>query len=168
MTCHVPHCPADATMQGVCSSHWLEADEANHGADRLEAELRQVRADEQAAERRRIALLKEASRRRTVNPSDQRAERILDAIVSRFYQEATDAGRNNALAGAAWAAGRLVAGGELAEKPAADRLVTEGVAAGLPWREAKEVVRGQFRHATKNPRVLERRSEWTPSWKVAW
>jgi hypothetical protein len=168
VTCHVPNCHADAIMQGVCSSHWLQADEATRGADRLEAEMRQVRADEDAAERRRIALLKEAARRRAVNPSDRRAERILDAIVARFYQEATDAGRNNALAGAAWAAGRLVAGGELAEKTAADRLVAEGVAAGLPAREAKDVVRGQFRHATRNPRVLERRSEWTPSWKVAW
>jgi hypothetical protein len=145
-------------MQGVCSSHWLEADEATCGADRLEAELRQVRADEQAAERRRIALLKEASRRRTVNPSDQRAERILDAIVSRFYQEATDAGRNNALAGAAWAAGRLVAGGELQPEDTLNRLVSEGVAAGLPLREARDVVRGQFRHAEKNPRVLTQRS----------
>ncbi len=48
MTCHVPHCHADALLQGVCASHWLEADEAINGADRLEAELRQVRADEES------------------------------------------------------------------------------------------------------------------------
>jgi hypothetical protein len=155
-------------MQGVCSSHWLEADEAAHGADRLEAELSAIRAEEaEEAERRRQLVTAAASRRNQLHGHDH-AQRILEAIITRFYTDAAQGGRNNALAGAAWAAGRLVAGGELAEKPAAERLVTEGVAAGLPWREARDVVRGQFRHATKNPRVLERRSEWTPSWKVAW
>jgi hypothetical protein len=32
------------------------------------------------------------------------------------------------------------------------------VASGLPLREAMDVVRGQFRHAEKNPRVLKQRS----------
>ena len=31
---------------GVCSGHWLEADEAVHGADRIEQEMRHVTEDE--------------------------------------------------------------------------------------------------------------------------
>jgi len=38
----------DTVMEGVCSAHWLEADEAARGADRIEHELRQVTADEAA------------------------------------------------------------------------------------------------------------------------
>ena len=42
MTCAVPDCAAEVVMTGVCSAHWLEADEAAHGAQRIEAELLDV------------------------------------------------------------------------------------------------------------------------------
>ena len=140
---------------GVCSAHWLEADEAAHGADRIEAELRAVRAEEAVADERRARELKAARARRAVAPADNAGERILDKIVDKFWNEAAQAGRNNALAGAAWAAGRLVAGGELEREPTVRRLVTDGVAAGLPMREALDVVRGQVDRAKERPRVLE-------------
>lgn len=139
---------------GVCSAHWLEADEAAHGASRIEAELRAVHAEEAAAEERRAREIEAARARRAVAPADNAAERILDLIVNTFWNEA-GAGRNNALAGAAWAAGRLVAGGELEREPTVRRLVTDGVAAGLPLREALDVVRGQVDRAKSRPRVLE-------------
>lgn len=47
MTCDAPHCTEPMVMQGVCSAHWLEADEAAHGADRLDAELVAIREDEE-------------------------------------------------------------------------------------------------------------------------
>jgi hypothetical protein len=59
-----------------------------------------------------------------------------------------------------------VAGGELEREPTVRRLVTDGVAAGLPLREALDVVRGQFRHAAKSPRVLERSSAGRVDLKV--
>jgi hypothetical protein len=153
---------------GVCAAHWLEADEAAHGADRIEAELRQVRADEAAEEARRLAMLEQARRSRPAFDARRAAEGILNKICDRYWNDAAQGGRNNALAGAAWAAGRLVAGGELEEKVAGQRLVTEAVASGLPLREAMDVVRGQFRHAEKSPRVLERKSEWQPAWGARW
>jgi len=168
MTCHVPHCHADALLQGVCQEHWIEADEAAHGAERIEAELAAIRADAAAEAHRVRQLVTAAASRRNPMHGHDRAQRILDAIITRFYSDAAQGGRNNALAGAAWAAGRLVAGGELPEKPTTERLVTEAVASGLSWREAMDVVRGQFRHAAKSPRVLERKSEWQPAWGTRW
>ena len=153
---------------GVCSDHWLEADEAAHGADRIEQEMRQARAEEAAEEARRLAMLEQARRSRPAFDARRSAEAILNKICDRYWNDAGQGGRNNALAGAAWAAGRLVAGGELEEKETAQRLVTEAVASGLPLREAIDVVRGQFRHAAKSPRVLERKSEWSPQWAVKW
>lgn len=152
---------------GVCSAHWLEADEAAHGADHIDAELLAVRAEEAQAEERRQRELEAARARRAVAPPDNAGERILDRIVDRFWNDA-GSGRNNALAGAAWAAGRLVAGGELEREPTVRRLVTDGVAAGLPLREALDVVRGQIDRAKAQPRVLERKSEFQPSWSVKW
>ena len=46
MTCGVPECQQLSVTTGVCSQHWLEADEAARGAERIEAELRKARADE--------------------------------------------------------------------------------------------------------------------------
>ena len=143
---------------GVCSAHWLEADEAAHGAERIEDELRQIRADEAAAEDRRLVDLERARARRPAFDDSRKADGILNKICDRYWNDAAKGGRNNALAGAAWAAGRLVAGGELPEKPTTERLVTEAVASGLPRSEAMDVVRGQFRHAAKSPRVLTHRS----------
>lgn len=168
MTCAVPLCPMDAVMQGVCSSHWLEADEAAHGAERIAQELIQICADEAAAEVRRLQMLEQARRNRPAFDDSRKAEAILNKICDRYWNDSAQGGRNNALAGAAWAAGRLVAGGELPEKSTTERLVTEAVASGLPWREAMDVVRGQFRHAAKSPRVLERKSEWAPAWGAKW
>ena len=155
MTCAVPECQELSVTFGVCQAHWLEADEAVHGADRIEAELRAVRAEEAVAEERRARELEAARARRAMAPADNAGERILDRIVDKFWNEAAQAGRNNALAGAAWAAGRLVAGGELEREPTVRRLVTDGVAAGLPLREALGVVRGQVARAKTKPRVLE-------------
>jgi len=156
VTCAVPRCQELPVTFGVCSAHWLEADEAAHGAERIEDELRQIRADEAAAEDRRLVELERARARRPAFDDSRKADGILNKICDRYWNDAAKGGRNNALAGAAWAAGRLVAGGELPEKPTTERLVTEAVASGLSWREAMDVVRGQFRHAAKSPRVLER------------
>jgi hypothetical protein len=168
VTCAVPRCQELSVTAGVCSAHWLEADEAAHGADRIEQEMRQARAEEAAEEARRLAMLEQARRSRPAFDAKRSAEAILNKICDRYWNDAGQGGRNNALAGAAWAAGRLVAGGELEEKETVQRLVTEAVASGLPLREAMDVVRGQFRHAAKSPRVLERKSEWSPQWAVKW
>ena len=45
MRCGVPGCNEEMVMQGVCSSHWLEADEAVHGAQRIEDELAACRRE---------------------------------------------------------------------------------------------------------------------------
>ena len=167
MTCGVPECQQLSVTTGVCSEHWLEADEAAHGAQRIKGELLAVRTEQAAADERRARELEAARARRPLNPDDRAGERILDRIVDRFWNDA-GAGRNNALAGAAWAAGRLVAGGELEREPTVRRLVTDGVAAGLPLREALDVVRGQIDRAKSQPRVLERKSEFQPQWAVKW
>ncbi len=169
MTCDVPHCTEQMVMQGVCSAHWLEADEAAHGADRLDAELVAIREEHAAAEARAREVAAERARLRPAFDSGAVGQRILDAICSRFWQEVSGgAGRNQALSGAAWAAGRLVAGGELSATTARDTLIAQGVQAGLTWREAADVVRGQIKRAEVKPRVLERKSEWTPDWTVRW
>lgn len=159
MTCAAPHCTEDTVMQGVCSAHWLEADEAAHGADRIDAELLAIREGHAAAEIRAREVAAERARLRPAFESGAAGQRILDAICSRFWQEVSGgAGRNQALSGAAWAAGRLVAGGELSAATARDTLTAAGVEAGLPWREAADVVRGQIKRAEVKPRVLERQS----------
>ncbi len=156
-------------MQGVCSAHWLEADEAAHGADRLDAELVAIRQEHAAAEGRARQIAAERVRQRPAFDSGAAGQRILGAICSRFWQEVSGgAGRNQALSGAAWAAGRLVAGGELSAATARDTLIAAGTQAGLPWREAADVVRGQVKRAEAKPRVLERKSEFTPQWAVKW
>jgi FKBP-type peptidyl-prolyl cis-trans isomerase (trigger factor) len=159
----------DPVMQGVCSAHWLEADEAARGAERIEHELRQVHAEQAESKVRQAQMLREAARLRTLQPETDRVQRILEKIVARFWSEAAEeSGRNQALAGAAWAVGRLVAGGELAEAEAVQRMVAEGTQAGLPAHEADYVVRQQVRRARVKPRVLERKSEWAPRWEAAW
>ena len=169
MRCAVPHCTEQMVMQGVCSAHWLEADEAAHGADRIEAELVAIREEHAAAEARARQIAAERARLRPAFDSGAAGQRILDAICSRFWQEVSGgAGRNQALSGAAWAAGRLVAGGELTDATARDTLIAQGVQAGLPWREAADVVRGQIKRAEVKPRVLERKSAWAPDWTVRW
>jgi len=155
-------------MQGVCSAHWLEADEAAHGAERIEAELLAIRSEALVAEERRQRELEEARARRAVDPFDRPGEKILNRIVDRFWADAAQGGRNNALAGAAWAAGRLVAGGELGQEETTRRLVTEATQAGLPWREAQDVVRGQIARAKAKPRVLKRKSLFDTGWAVKW
>jgi len=154
---------------GVCSAHWLEVDEAAHGAERIEQELALIHRENRQAEARQLERLKDAAALRKIRPEADRVQRIVDAIVTRFWAEAAeDSGRNQALAGAAWAIGRLVAGGEVADEKARALLIAEGVKAGLPWAEARDTVAGQMRRARANPRVLERRSEWVPRWEAAW
>lgn len=167
MTCAVPSCQELSGTTGVCSAHWLEADEAAHGAQRIEAELLAIRAEQAAAGERRARELEAARAKRPLTADDRAGERILDRIVDKFWNDA-GSGRNNALAGAAWAAGRLVAGGELEREATVRRLVTDGVAAGLPMREALDVVRGQISRAKAKPRVLEHKSEFQPQWAVKW
>ena len=159
MTCAVPSCQELSVMTGVCSAHWLEADETAHGADNIEDELRRVRAEELEADARRVEMLRAAAAARQVRPQADRVQRIVDAIVNKFWQEASgESGRNQALAGAAWAVGRLAAGGEVSEETVRQMLIAEGVKAGLPWPEARDTVAGQMRRARTQPRVLQRES----------
>ena len=157
MTCAVPNCQELSVTAGVCSAHWLEADEAARGAERIEHELALIHREEREAKARQLEQLKAAAALRKIRPDADRVQRIVDAIVSRFWSEAAaDSGRNQALAGAAWALGRLVAGGEVQDDQARALLISEGVKAGLPWAEARDTVAGQMRRARVNPRVLER------------
>ena len=169
MTCGVPWCEGVVALEGVCSSHWLEADEAVHGAARLDAAIAEQRAVDEAAAERNRQRVAEAARLRALVPDTDRVERVFALIVGKFWQEAgSESGRNRALAGAAWAAGRLVAGGELDEARVVGTLVAEGVAAGLPARECEYVVGQQVRRARSRPRALERKTTWTSDWGNRW
>lgn len=170
MTCAVPDCTAAVVMTGVCSLHWLEAEYGALAGDLrgFHLEVLRSRADELAAEQEARQRARELAQLRSFD-SRERGTGIFDAICSRYWQEVSEgAGRNHALSAAAWAAGRLVAGGELGEAHARDTLIAHGVQAGLPHREAADVVRGQMKRAASRPRVLERKSEWTPDWTVRW
>lgn len=157
MTCGVPSCEERVVLEGVCSAHWLEADEAVNGAARCEAAILEQRAVDQARAQKDRERVKEAARMRVLDKDRDRGDRVLTKIVERFWAEAgAESGRNRALAGAAWAAGRLVAGGELNEDSVTRDLVAEGVAAGLPAHEAKYVVARQMQRARAQPRALER------------
>ncbi len=169
MTCAVPRCTEPSAMAGVCSGHWLEADEAAHGADRIEQELVAALRDQVEGERLRREKLREAARLRALAPDLDRAQRVLEKIVGRFHDEvAQGAGRNSAIAGAAWAAGRLVAGHELPEDATLARLIDEGVAVGLGARECDYTVKAQVRRARTSPRVLPRKSAWSSEWETRW
>jgi hypothetical protein len=148
-------------MAGVCSGHWLEADEAAHGADRIEQELVAALRDQVEGEKARREKLREAQRLRALAPDLDRAQRVLEKIVGRFHDEV-------AIAGAAWAAGRLVAGHELPEDATLARLIDEGVAVGLGARECDYTVKAQVRRARSSPRVLPRKSAWSSEWETRW
>ena len=159
MTCAVPSCEQPPAAEGVCSAHWLEADEAVNGAARCEAAILEQRAVDQARAEKDRERVRESARLRLLDRDRDRGDRVLAKIVERFWAEAgAESGRNRALAGAAWAAGRLVAGGELDEDSVRRDLVAEGVAAGLPAHEAKYVVGKQMQRARAEPRALERPS----------
>ena len=169
MTCAVPQCEEQETMEGVCTAHWLEADEAVHGATRIEAAIAEQREVDQARAAEDREQLKEAARLRALDPQHDRVDRVLGKIVERFWQEASsESGRNRALAGAAWAAGRLVAGGELDEARAVQVLVHEGHASGLPSHECTYVVKKQITRARTRPRALARTSIWASDWETRW
>ena len=169
MTCAVPNCQQPPAMEGVCSAHWLEADEAVNGATRLYAAIAEQRAVDLAREEKARERVAEAARLRAMDPQRDRLDAVFRQIVERFWQEASaESGRNRALAGAAWAAGRLVAGGELDENTVSRDLVAEGVAAGLPVHEAKYVVGKQIQRARRQPRALERKSTWASDWGTRW
>jgi hypothetical protein len=169
VTCGVPQCEEQVTMEGVCSSHWLEADEAVNGAARLDAAIAEQHEVDQARAAKDRERLKEAARLRALDPQHDRVDRVLDKIVERFWQEASaESGRNRALAGAAWAAGRLVAGGELDEARAVQVLVHEGHASGLPAHECTYVVKKQITRARMRPRALARTSTWASDWGTRW
>ena len=117
--------------------------------EQREIDALRAQADRQAVER--------ARQLREFDPDNSRGGRALDRIVERFRIESGEqSGRNRALAGAAWAAGRLVAGGELREADAKGRLMDEAVMTGLPEREASYVVSQQFRRARSKPRAFDR------------
>ena len=159
MTCAVPSCEQPPAAEGVCSAHWLEADEAVNGAARCEAAILEQRAVDQARAEKDRERVRESARLRLLDRDRGRGDRVLAKIVERFWAEAgAESGRNRALAGAAWAAGRLVAGGELDEDSVRRDLVAEGVAAGLPAHEATYVVGKQMQRARAEPRALERPS----------
>jgi hypothetical protein len=169
MTCAVPSCQQPTTMEGVCTAHWLEADEAVNGAARLDAAIAEQHEVDQARAAEDRERLKEAARLRALDPQHDRVDRVLDKIVERFWQEASaESGRNRALAGAAWAAGRLVAGGELDEARAVQVLVHEGHASGLPSHECTYVVKKQIARARTRPRALARTSTWASDWGTRW
>ena len=156
-------------MEGVCSSHWLEADEAVNGAARLDAAIAEQREVERVRALEDRERLKETARLRALDPQRDRVDRVLDKIVERFWREASaESGRNRALAGAAWAAGRLVAGGELDEARAVQVLVHEGHASGLPSHECTYVVKKQITRARTRPRALARTSTWASDWGTRW
>lgn len=170
MTCAVPDCTAAVVMTGVCSLHWLEAEYGALAGDLrgFHIEVLRARAEEAAAEQQARQRARELAQLRSFD-SRERGAGIFNAICSRYWQEVSEgAGRNQALSGAAWAAGRLVAGGELGEAHARDTLIDHGVQAGLPATEATDVVRGQMKRAASRPRVLEQQSEFTPRWNVRW
>ena len=157
MTCAVPLCEEQVTMEGVCSAHWLEADEVAHGAARLDAALEEAHQLQREKERRERAHLERMARLRELAPDRDRQDRVFRRIVDKFWQEAAgESGRNRALAGAAWAAGRLVAGGELDGAEVTNTLISEGERCGLPHHEAKYVVTRQMERARQRPRALER------------
>ena len=169
MTCAVPNCQQPPAMEGVCSAHWLEADEAVNGAARLDAAIAEQREVERVRALEDRERLKETARLRALDPQRDRVDRVLDKIVERFWREASaESGRNRALAGAAWAAGRLVAGGELDEARAVQVLVHEGHASGLPSHECTYVVKKQITRARTRPRALARTSTWASDWGTRW
>jgi hypothetical protein len=156
-------------MEGVCTAHWLEADEVAHGAARIEAAVAEQREIDRAREVKAREQVAEAARLRALDPQRDKLDAVFRQIVERFWQEASaESGRNRALAGAAWAAGRLVAGGEFDEGTVTRDLVAEGVAAGLPAHEAKYVVGKQIQRARRQPRALARKSSWASDWGTRW
>lgn len=168
MTCAVPLCPMDAVMQSVCSAHWLEGDDARQLVELEHAviESRGIVARQAQVQRKR---LERAAKLRELDRQEDRQDRVFARIVEKFWQQAgEESGRNRALAGAAWAAGRLVAGGELDGQRVTDTLIAEGERAGLPHHEAKYVVTQQVRRARSQPRALERKSIWTSEWGSRW
>jgi len=169
VTCGVPWCEEQVTIEDVCSAHWLEADEVAHGVARINAAIAEQRAVDLAREEKAREQVAEAARLRAMDPQRDRLDAVFRKIVERFWQEAgAESGRNRALAGAAWAAGRLVAGGELDESTVSRDLVAEGVAAGLPAHEAKYVVAKQIQRARRQPRALQRKSTWASDWGTRW
>lgn len=165
--CGVPGCdnPADPAAFGVCLAHRAEelGAERNHvfgrTYDDLIHEMRRVKADEaQRLVRETAERLKQREREWWSDSSDRRGRAILRKIVQRFAEDvARGRSRNESLAAASWAAGRLVAGHELDEADARRDLLDAARGVGLPEHEARGVIRRRFVAAQQRPRVLAER-----------
>ena len=165
--CGVPGCdnPADVAAFGVCLEHRAEEfgvvrdNEFGRTYDDLIHEWRQVEADEaQRLLREATERLKRREREWWSDSSDRRGRAILRKIVQRFAEDvAQGRSRNESLAAASWAAGRLVAGHELGEADARRDLLDAAREVGLPEHEARGVIRRRFVAAQQRPRVLAER-----------
>jgi hypothetical protein len=168
--CCVPGCSeAEAPGAfGVCHQHRrqeLEAQASSDQAHDIELEVALCRLEAEAEDRaqaERIAELRRQRERETWAHDRQRHDRrvagVLRAILRQFEDDiANGRDRNGALTGAAWAVGRLVAGGEVAEDRGRLELLDMARAVGLHEAEALGVIRRRFAAARKSPRILEHR-----------
>lgn len=158
--CLVPSCPRPAFAWGVCAEHHADelcvawAWDAPVGAE----------VPPRRAERPRSAP------RVPLGPDPYAyGRKALEGIVARFDDEC-GGGRNNALAAAAWACGRLVGGGLLPEAEARDALVAAGTSVGLSRGEALAVVgrrpgEGQLGKGARQPRQIPQATAQGERWR---
>jgi len=168
--CGVPGCsasPGPGTC-GVCAEHRAQELEAQLDADQLlalEVELAVIRGEEAQAERQQAERLAELRRERERSTwardrdvHEKRVAGVMRAVLRQFEADiANGRDRNGALTGAAWAVGRLVAGGEVAEESGRAELLDMAAAVALSEHEARGVIRRRFAAAQKSPRMLEHR-----------
>ena len=167
--CLVPSCARAALFWGVCAAHRAEelcVQWAGDGA---------VIGDGWRYER----TTRPQSTPRAVMGPDPYAygRKAMQGIVERFLGEC-GGGRNNALAAAAWACGRLVGGGLLPEDEAREALVGAGTSVGLTRGEALAVVgrrtgEGQLGKGARQPRDMpadreKGKREWWRPWRRGW
>ena len=168
--CGVPGCSASLgpSTCGVCAEHRAQELAAQCDADQLlalDVELAVIRGEEAQAERQHAERLAELRRERERSTwardrdvHERRVAGVMRAVLHQFEADiANGRERNGALLGAAWAVGRLVAGGEVAEESGRAELLDMAAAVGLPKGEARGVIRRRFAAARKSPRILEDR-----------
>lgn len=170
-TCMVPGCSRRQGFAagGVCNEHReqeLEAASSVAQLYALEVELERIRRDEELENARRAERLAELRRQRERETwardrelHERRVAGVLRAIL-RGFEADVERGRdrNSSLMGAAWAVGRLVAGGEVEEGRGRDELLDMARAVGIPPGEARGVIRRRFAKAANAPRILEERA----------
>lgn len=168
--CNVPGCtrPHGVATGGVCDEHRAEELEAAASVAQLyelELELERIQRDEELKNQRQAERLAELMRERERSSwgqdrelHERRVAGVLRAILGGFEADVgRGRSRNEALTGAAWAVGRLVAGGEVEEDRGRAELLSVARAAEIPELEATGVIRRRFAAARKAPRVLEER-----------